>query len=100
MSFIVEVVTIGSGLCDFLGASCSNSESESEPYVTTDGLSASPSWNKAPIWGLQPNLYYCQTVAGLLMWGAVSDESTGLSFTIAAGPRQRSHSLIRVPWDS
>jgi hypothetical protein len=27
--------------------------------------SASLSWNKAPIWGLQPDLYYCQTVAGL-----------------------------------
>jgi hypothetical protein len=28
--------------------------------------SASLSWNKAPIWGLRPDLYYCQTVAGLL----------------------------------
>jgi hypothetical protein len=26
------------------------------------------------------------------MWGALSDERTGLPFTIAAGPRQRSHS--------
>jgi hypothetical protein len=34
------------------------------------------------------------------MWGALSDERTGLSFTIAAGPRQRSHSRLRVPWDS
>jgi hypothetical protein len=42
--------------------------------------SASLSWNKAPIWGLRPDLYYCQTVAGLLMWGALSDERTGLSF--------------------
>jgi hypothetical protein len=42
--------------------------------------SASPSWNKAPIWGLRPDLYYCQTVAGLLMWGALSDERTGLLF--------------------
>jgi hypothetical protein len=24
----------------------------------------------------------------------------GLSFTIAAGPRQRSHSQVRVPWNS
>jgi hypothetical protein len=24
----------------------------------------------------------------------------GMSFTIAAGPRQRSHSWVRVPWDS
>jgi hypothetical protein len=34
--------------------------------------SASPSWNKVPIWGLRPDLYYCWTVAGLLR--------TGLSF--------------------
>jgi hypothetical protein len=34
------------------------------------------------------------------MWGALSDERTGLSFTIAAGPRQRSHSRVRVPRDS
>jgi hypothetical protein len=34
------------------------------------------------------------------MWGALSDERTSLSFTIAAGARQRSHSRVRVPWDS
>jgi hypothetical protein len=34
------------------------------------------------------------------MWGILSDEKTDLSFTIAAGPRQRSRSRIRVPWDS
>jgi hypothetical protein len=33
------------------------------------------------------------------MWGALSDERTGLSFTITAGPRQRSHSRVGVPWD-
>jgi hypothetical protein len=42
--------------------------------------SASLSWNKAPIWGLRPDLYYCQTVARLLIWGALSDERTSLSF--------------------
>jgi hypothetical protein len=36
----------------------------------------------------------------LLMWGALSDERTGLSFTIATDPRQRSHCRVRVPWDS
>jgi hypothetical protein len=66
----------------------------SESYVTTDGQSASVSWNKAPIWGLRPDFYYCQRVAGLLMWGALSDEKTGLSFTTAAGPRQ--HSPLRL----
>jgi hypothetical protein len=51
--------------------------SESESYVTTDGQPASLSWNKAPFWGLRPDLYYCLTVAGLLIWGALSDEMTG-----------------------
>jgi hypothetical protein len=32
------------------------------------------------------------------MLGALSDERTGLSFKIAAA--QRSHSRVRVPWDS
>jgi hypothetical protein len=45
--------------------------SESESYNTTDGQSASLSWNKAPIWGLRPDFYYCQTVAGLLIWSVV-----------------------------
>jgi hypothetical protein len=76
------------------------SQSQSRSYVTTDGLSASLSWNKVPIWGLRPDFYYCQTVAGLLMWGALWDERTGLSFTIAAGPRQRSHSRVWVTSDS
>jgi hypothetical protein len=49
-------------------------------YVTTDGQSASLSWNNAPIWGLRPGFCYCQTAAGLLMWAAFSDGRTGLSF--------------------
>jgi hypothetical protein len=78
----------------------SDSESESESYNTTDGQSASLSWNKASIWGLRPDFCYCQTVADLLIWGALSDERTGLPFTIPAGPRQCSHFRVRVPWDS
>jgi hypothetical protein len=31
------------------------------------------------------------------MWGGLSDERTGLPFTIAAGQRQRSHFWVRVP---
>jgi hypothetical protein len=61
-------------LQDFLG-------SQNQSYVTTEGQSANMSRNKAPIRGLRPDLYYCQTVVGLLMWGALSDERTGLSFT-------------------
>jgi hypothetical protein len=44
---------------------------QSQSYVRIDGQSASPSWCKAPIWGLRPDLYYCQTVVGLLC-GALS----------------------------
>jgi hypothetical protein len=72
---------------------------ESESYVTTDGQSASLSWNKAPTWGSRPDLYYCQTIEDLLMWGALSDKRTGLSFTISAGPRQSSCFRVRLPWD-
>jgi hypothetical protein len=49
-------------------------------YVTTDGQSASLSWYKTPMWGLRPDLYFCQAAAGLLIWGVLSDERTGLSF--------------------
>jgi hypothetical protein len=70
------------------------SESESDSYVTTDGQSASLSWHKAPIWGFRPDFCYCQTVAG-----ALSDERTGLSFTIAAGPRQGSNFRFLIPWN-
>jgi hypothetical protein len=50
----------------------------------------------SPIWGPRSD-YYCQTAVGLLMWGALSDKITGLSFTTVAGPHQRSHSRVRVP---
>jgi hypothetical protein len=40
------------------------------------------------------------SVAGLLMWDALFDERTDMSFTIAACPRQLSHSRVRVLRDS
>jgi hypothetical protein len=46
------------------------------------------------------HIFISQIVAGLLMCDALSDERTRLSFTIAPGARQRSHSRVRVPWDS
>jgi hypothetical protein len=69
--------------------------SQSQSYVTTDGQPACLSWCQASIWGLRPDFYYCQTVAGLLMSGALSDERTSLPFIVVAGPRQSSHS-----WES
>jgi hypothetical protein len=59
-------------------------DSESEFYITTDGQSAGLYFKKAPTWGLRSDFYYCHTVAGLLMWGALSDERMCLSFTTAS----------------
>jgi hypothetical protein len=36
---------------------------------------------------------------GLVLWGTLSDERTGLSLIYAAGPRQHSLSLVQDPWD-
>jgi hypothetical protein len=55
---------------------------QSQSYVTTEGHLASLSWCQAPIWDLRPDFFFCLTVAGLLMWGALSDERRGLSFTV------------------
>jgi hypothetical protein len=55
---------------------------------------------KHPVGTQAQNFYYCQTSASLLMWGALSDEGAGLSFTIPSGPRQRSHSRVQVSGDS
>jgi hypothetical protein len=68
--------------------------SQSQSYVMTDSQSASLSWCQAPNWGLQPDFYYCQIVAGLLMWGILSYKRTGLLFTITAGSHQHSHSWV------
>jgi hypothetical protein len=51
-------------------------------------------------WGPTPDFCYCQAVAVLLTWNPLSDYRMGLSFTISAGPRQDSHSRIRVFRDS
>jgi hypothetical protein len=62
--------------------------SRSRSHIATDGLSVSKSWCRAPD---------CLTVTVFLLWGALSDERTGLSFVHAAGPCQRSLSRVRVP---
>jgi hypothetical protein len=73
---------------------------QSQSHVTTDGQSPSLTWCQTHVLGPIPDFCYSKTVAGLLMWGVICDERMGLSFTIAAGPRQRSHSRDRVPRDS
>jgi hypothetical protein len=56
--------------------------------------------------GVEPHLglmtrYLAITVwqlQSLFLWGALSDERTGLSFVYAAGPCQCNLSRVRVPW--
>jgi hypothetical protein len=62
--------------------------------------------SKPIILGVEPHLALMTryllflTLAILLFWGALSDESTGLSCVYVAGPWQRNPSRVRVPWDS
>jgi hypothetical protein len=51
-----------------------------------------------PSSGAQDEMFI--TVRQFVDMAALSDERMGLSFISAAGPRQRSHSRIRVPRDS
>jgi hypothetical protein len=51
---------------------------------------------KHPCGGLW-KIFISQTVVVLLMWGALSDKKTGLSFTNGVGSRQRSHFQIPLP---
>jgi hypothetical protein len=46
------------------------------------------------------NFFSTGTLAVIVLCIILSDERTGLSFTIAAGPLQRSHSQVRVPRDA
>jgi hypothetical protein len=55
-------------------------------------------WNKAQIWCL--TRFLLLSVAGLLIWGALSDLRVGLSFKIAIGLRLFSHTRVRFPYDS
>jgi hypothetical protein len=50
--------------------------------------------------GAHDHIFITARKLRFFMWGAVSDDRTGLSFTISASLRQRSHSRVRVPWDS
>jgi hypothetical protein len=47
--------------------------------------------------GLTSRSLLLSDICGFFIWGVLSDERTGLSFTIAAGPRQRSNFRVRVP---
>jgi hypothetical protein len=55
---------------------------------------------KHPVGSYDQIFITCVTVTVLILWGALSDERTCLSFIYAAGPCQRNISLVRVRWNS
>jgi hypothetical protein len=57
-----------------------------EFYVTTDGQPASLSWNKAPIWGLRPDLHYLCDSYGLVLVGRPLWWEDGSVFYICCWP--------------
>jgi hypothetical protein len=61
----------------------SNSQSQSQSHITTDGQSVLVS---SPVWGSWPDIYFRMKVAVLSIWGALSDERTGPSFPILSNP--------------
>jgi hypothetical protein len=70
---------------------------ERENYVTTGGLPPiSSSWRQAS-WDSWLSTQHLRSES---LCKILSDERMGLSFTIPAGPRQRSHSRVRVLRDS
>jgi hypothetical protein len=77
---------------DILSIPCNINLSQSQSRIATDDQSVSL--------GVEPHQIFI-TVSQLrscFLWGALSDERTGLSFEYAAGPCQRSLSWVRVPW--
>jgi hypothetical protein len=73
-----------------------SAQSQSQSYITAEVNRAVclGVWHPS---GAKTSFCYCQTVVALLIWCALFDERTGILFTISVGPRQSSHSRIRVP---
>jgi hypothetical protein len=76
------------------------SQSQGQSYFMTGGLlSISSSWQRVPQDSRPVILFSNWTLAVMALINILSDERMGLSFTIPAGPCQRSHSQVRIPRD-
>jgi hypothetical protein len=79
--------------------------SEGRSYFRTDGHSVSTSWYRAPLWDLRPDITSCcLKFEVLFLWGALSDERTGLQFAVQSlnGPSRAEPVTILycLIWDS
>jgi hypothetical protein len=54
----------------------------------TDGQPASLSWNKAPIWGLRPDLYYLCDNYGFFLMGRPVSELNCLMYSTVGSYRE------------
>jgi hypothetical protein len=71
-----------------------------QSHIATDGHSVSKSWYRAPSGVYEQISVTVWQLRSCFLWGALSDQRTGLSFVHAAGPCQRSLSRVRFSWDS
>jgi hypothetical protein len=80
-----------------LRLTANKSQSQSQSYVTTDGQSASLSWNKAPIWGLRPDFHYSQTIAVFFYMGRPLwlQKNVIVLYNPSARTTQKTHQLPR-----
>jgi hypothetical protein len=77
-------------------------------FTTNQFILMPSSLRLTTIWHPRRDFIYCQIIACLLMWGALSDERTGLSTTgqvchlqpLLVLASRRSHSRVWVPRDS
>jgi hypothetical protein len=69
-------------------------------HITTDGQSVSKSWYRVPSGAYDQIFITVWQLRSCLLWGALSDKRTGLSFLHSAGPCQCSLSRVRVLWYS
>jgi hypothetical protein len=76
-----------------------SSESESELLYDWRFTTNQFVWAPSPL-KVTARIFSNENPRSYSSYNILSDERIGLSFTIAAGPRQRIHSRIRVPWDS
>jgi hypothetical protein len=94
--------------CDFLGSDLrighfSSNESRltsDQIYtsITTCGQSASLSWYQAPIWGLWPDFYYYQTIAGF--WYGAPTLTRGRVCLLQCAMYNIEYILLSQIWDS
>jgi hypothetical protein len=82
------------------GVSKLDSTITSQSHIATDGQSVNKSCYRAPSGAHDQIFITVWQLRSCFLWGALSDERTGLSLIYAAGSCQSSLSWVRVPLDS